>query len=160
MNPELIIRDFQPGDEAAFRRLNEAWIIRHFAIEPKDEYTFANPKASILDPGGRIFLAILNGQPVGCCALILIAAGEFELGKMTVDESARGAGIGRRLLEHSIAESKAAGATRLYLETNHTLTPAIHLYEAVGFRHLPSDRVTASPYASSDVQMELYLTAS
>jgi putative acetyltransferase len=155
---ELILRDFQPGDEAAFRRLNEAWITRHFALEPKDEYTLAHPQESILDHGGRIFLAVLNGQPVGCCALIAIAPREFEVGKMTVDESARGAGIGRRMLEHSIAEAKNSGATRLYLETNHTLAPAIHLYEAMGFRHLHPASVVPSPYARADVYMELPLT--
>ena len=45
----------------------------------------------------------------------------------------------------------------LYLETNHVLTPAIHLYEAVGFRNLPQERVTPSPYARADVFMEMVL---
>ncbi len=157
---ELIIRDFQPGDEAAFRQLNEAWITRYFAIEPKDEYTLANPQSTILDHGGRIFLAVLNGQPGGCIALLAIAPGEFEVGKMTVAESAQGAGIGRRLLEKAAAEARVMGATRLYLETNQTLTPAIHLYESFGFQRLPPNRVTPSPYARADVHMELQLSAS
>jgi len=37
------------------------------------------------------------------------------------------------------------------------LANAIHLYESVGFRHLPPDRVTPSPYARSNVQMEMLL---
>lgn len=32
-DPELIIRDFAPGDEAAFRKLNEEWIVHYFALE-------------------------------------------------------------------------------------------------------------------------------
>jgi len=46
---------------------------------------------------------------------------------------------------------------RLYLETNQVLLPAIHLYEAVGFTHLPKVRVVASPYARADVFMEMWL---
>lgn len=31
---EIGIRQFEPGDAAAFRRLNEEWITRYFRIEP------------------------------------------------------------------------------------------------------------------------------
>lgn len=155
--PEITIREFQPGDEIAFRRLNEAWITRYFAIEPKDEYSFANPQQTILDRGGRIFFAIQNGQAVGCCALLLMKPGEYEVSKMAVAESSRGSGIGRRLLESIIEQARNAGATRLYLETNRKLTPAISLYESVGFQHLSPERIIPSPYARADVYMELLL---
>jgi putative acetyltransferase len=76
---------------------------------------------------------------------------------MAVTESSRGAGIGRRLLERAIAEARAGGATRLYLETNHALAPAIRLYESVGFRQLSPDRIVPSPYARADIYMELHI---
>jgi len=153
----LIIREFIPGDETAFRELNEEWIVRHFAIESKDQEVLADPKRKILDLGGRIFFALRHNETVGCCALLAAGPGEYEVAKMAVTEAHQGAGIGRRLLERVIAEAWASGATRLYLETNHKLTPAIRLYESLGFQHLPAARVTPSPYARSDVQMELYL---
>lgn len=68
-----------------------------------------------------------------------------------------GAGIGRRLLAATIEGARALGARRLYLETNSKLATAIHLYESLGFRHVPPERVTPSPYARSNVQMELHL---
>jgi hypothetical protein len=34
---EIGIRQFQPGDAAAFRRLNEEWITRFFRIEPAEQ---------------------------------------------------------------------------------------------------------------------------
>jgi putative acetyltransferase len=52
---EIEIRQFQPGDAAAFRRLNEEWITRFFRIEPKEELILADPQGTILDLGGRIF---------------------------------------------------------------------------------------------------------
>lgn len=59
---ELIIREFLPGDEDAFWKLNEEWITRYFRIEPKDERTLRNPQRTILDAGGKIYFAVLLGQ--------------------------------------------------------------------------------------------------
>lgn len=154
---EIGIRQFQPGDAAAFRRLNEEWITRYFRIEAKDEQAFADPQQTILDPGGRIFFATAGGRCVGCCALILIRDKEFEVAKMAVELSYQRAGIGRRLLHAAIEEARNAGAQRLYLETNHVLTPAIRLYESVGFKHIDANRIIPSPYSRADVYMELVL---
>src|SRR5579862_4763869 len=121
---ELAFREFRPGDETAFRKLNEEWIVRYFALEPEDEAALRNPGEKILDPGGRIFFALLAAEIVGCCALKVIAPGEYEVSKMAVAERHRGAGFGRRLLERVIAEARSLGARRLYLETNHALVNA------------------------------------
>jgi len=156
-NAEVTIREFTPGDENAFRRLNEEWIVQHFTLEPKDEEALREPGRTILELGGRIFLAVQDDEPVGCCALLAMAPGEYEVAKMAVTEACRGSGIGTRLLETAIAAARASGATRLYLETNRKLAPAIRLYEALGFRHLPPARIVPSPYARADVYMELRL---
>jgi putative acetyltransferase len=151
------VREFQAGDEAAFRRLNEEWIVRYFKLEAKDTYAFDNPRETILDRGGRIFFAVRGEECVGCCALLAMGPHEFEIAKMAVTASAQGLGVGRKVLAACIDAARAMGAKRLYLETNHALTPAIHLYEAVGFQHLPPERVTPSPYARADVYMEMWL---
>jgi len=151
---EITIREFAPGDEAAFRTLNEEWITRYFALEPKDVHSINRPQEVILDAGGRIFFACRDGQPIGCCALMALGPGEFEVVKMAVTESCQGLGIGRRLLQHTIDAADSAGAARLYLETNHNLPAAIHLYEALGFRHLKPEEIVPSPYARADVYME------
>lgn len=155
--PEIAIRPFQPGDEAAFRRLNEEWTTHYFKLEPTDEQSFAHPQTKIVKPGGAIFLAFEEADAIGCCALIPMAAGEFEVAKMAVTPSAQGSGIGRRLLQHTIDHARSIGATRLYLETNHILTPAIRLYQSLGFSHIPEERLTPSPYARADAFMELCL---
>jgi putative acetyltransferase len=154
---EIVIRQFQPGDAAAFRRLNEEWIARFFRIEPKEEAVLADPQRTILSSSGRIFFATAGERCVGCCALIRLNDREFEVAKMAVEPSYQGAGIGRRLLLAAIEEGRNAGARRLYLETNHVLTPAIRLYESVGFKHIPADRIVPSQYARADVYMELIL---
>ena len=155
----ISIRPYQPGnsDDQAFRLLNEEWITRYFRLESKDEASFASPQQKILDPGGKLLFAIRDNEPIGCCALLAMGPGEFEVAKMAVTAAAQGSGAGRLLLESAITLAREFRATRLYLETNHILTPAIRLYESVGFEHLPPERITPSPYARADVYMEMLL---
>lgn len=154
----ITIRPFQPGDAPHFRQLNEEWIRHYFVLEPKDLESLSDPQETILDKGGHIFFALKDEKPIACCALIFMSAGEFEIAKMAVSPSQQGSGVGRRLLEETIAAARTRGATRLYLETNNKLTPAVKLYESVGFCHLPPERITPSPYARANVFMELILT--
>ncbi len=156
---KVTIREFQSGDETAFRTLNEAWIVAYFQLEEKDRVTLGDPQHSILDKGGHIYFAVEHstGEILGCCALYRLERGTFEVGKMAVAESQRGQGIGRQLLRGVIATARALGATRLYLETNHTLVNAIALYRSEGFQHLAPEDVKPSPYARSTVFMQRYL---
>jgi putative acetyltransferase len=155
--PAVRIRQFQPGDEASFRSLNEEWITRYFRIEPKDEEVLADPQGSILATGGKILFAVVGERCVGCCALLRMSDGEFEVAKMAVTSEHQGAGIGRKLLRATIEAGRSAAARRLYLETNARLEAAIRLYESMGFRHLTPDRITPSPYARANVFMEMIL---
>ena len=79
---------------------------------------------------------------------------EYEVAKMAVTARCQGRGIGRRLLTAVVEAARSAGAHRLHLETNHALTPAIRLYESVGFRHVAP---LPSPYVRADVFMEMVL---
>jgi GNAT superfamily N-acetyltransferase len=154
---DVIVREFQSADADAFFELNREWIQRYFWLEPADLEVLWNPQTAILDCGGRILMAVRNGVCIGCCALIAIGPGEYELAKMAVTPAERRHGIGRRLMAAAIALAERIGATRLYLETNHTLTGAIALYESMGFRDLPPERVTPSHYSRADVFMERML---
>jgi N-acetylglutamate synthase-like GNAT family acetyltransferase len=154
---EIELRRFQPGDETAFRVLNEQWISKFFVLEKKDEEVLRDPVGEILERGGHIFMATAGASRIGTCALLSIAPGAFEVAKMAIEEHFRGEGIGRALLEYTVVEARRMGARRLYLETNNALANAIHLYQSVGFCHLAPERVTASPYARANVFMEKLL---
>ena len=145
------IVEFEPKWAQAFRTLNEAWISRYFTLEPKDREVLEDPQGRIIDKGGRIFMALQDGEPVGWVALIKMADGGYEVAKMTVSEAARGTGFGRKLMERCIEAGKADGAGRLYLETNSSLAPALALYRSTGFRELPP---VESEYVRCDVWME------
>ena len=153
------IQDCQPAHMAAFRDLNLAWIRRYFRIEPKDRLLLDAPQQQILDIGGTILVAVITPEPaehdhvLGTCALIPEAGGSvLELCKMCVDERFLGQGIGDLLGQAAIHRAKQLGALSLRLETNSKLTPAIRLYEKLGFTHSPARK---SPYARADVQMSI-----
>ncbi len=152
----LVLRRFQPGDEKPFKELNEAWISRDFVLEPGDHEVLDDPRGMILARGGEICIAELDGLVAGCCALLPIGAGEFELAKMTVSAAARGQGIGRRLLAFAIELAGALHTRRLYLESNTKAAAAIHLYEELGFQHMAAPE-HASKYARANVFMEMFL---
>ena len=157
--PNIYIRPFQPGDSIAFRELNENWISKYFRLEEHDHIALGDPENNILRPGGHIFMAMVEGEPIGCCALIPLRPGVLELAKMAVAERYQGAGIGRKLLEHAVAQAKTLGTQSLYLGSNTKLANAIHLYESVGFRHLPPENISPSPYVRANVFMGLELSA-
>lgn len=119
----------------AFSALNKAWIERFFRLEECDLFILSDPKTNIIDKGGCIFIAVLDGQPVGCCALIPHdASGTFELAKMAVAPSAQGKGIGWRLGSTLISEAAHRGVKKLFLEANTKLEASVRLYERLGFK--------------------------
>ncbi len=96
-------------------------------------------------PAGVFLIATLRAEPVGCGALRFHGAEPTELKRMWVAKSARGLGIGRRLLTEleNLAAANGAGVVRL--ETNKTLTEAISLYRSSGYREV--DAFNDEPYA-------------
>jgi putative acetyltransferase len=85
--------------------------------------------------GGAFWVAEREGHLLGTCGIGPIAPGEstFELRKMYLRPAARGAGVGRRLLEAAIAFAREHGAKRVVLDTTHEMTDAIRFYERAGF---------------------------
>jgi len=154
---QINFRQFQPGDNDAFRTLNEQWIAKYFVLEEKDRLTLNNPEKYILNLGGQIYFATLDDEIVGCCALIATWPDSYEVAKMAVDESRRNLGIGKAMLAHVVEAARALGARRLTLETNSKLMNAIHVYESLGFRHIDPSLVEPSPYKRANVFMEQVL---
>jgi DNA-binding MarR family transcriptional regulator/GNAT superfamily N-acetyltransferase len=81
-------------------------------------------------PAGLVLVASLRSEPIGCGALKFHDGEPTEIKRMWVAGSARGLGVGRRLL----AELEArAGAAVVRLETNRALTEAISMYRSAGY---------------------------
>lgn len=158
----LRIVAFDPALREHFYRLNEAWLRKYFYVEEIDHRVLSNPETEIIARGGTILFAMLGDEVVGTCALMpetngadadaADTQGTYELTKMAVDEQRQGLGIGRALMEAAIDEFRRRDGRRLFLETNSKLTPAVRLYESMGFEHQPSIKPD-SHYDRADVYM-------
>ena len=95
-------------------------------------------EADMTPPHGVLLVARLRGRPVGCGALKLHPGEPTELKRMWVDPSARGLGLGRRLLRELEHYAASAGATTIRLETNASLAEAIALYRSTGYHEIPA----------------------
>jgi len=76
---------------------------------------------------------------VGCAGLYPLNPCRAELCKMYIEQSARGRGLGKRLLEDLLEAARASGFREVWLETNSVLTKAITLYMKYGFQPVDAD---------------------
>jgi putative acetyltransferase len=136
-----------------FERLNRAWIERYFTVEAADRALLKNPRESIIDPGGQIFFAQIDGITIGACAAQKLSKTDWELAKLGVDEEYQRQGVGRLLCENVIAFCWAQGAQRIIIETNSILVPAISLYYSLGFKLFTPE--TKSPFSRTDTFLVL-----
>ena len=153
--PSLVILDYMPAYRRDWEALNLAWLEKYFTVEEVDRKILADPEREVLDGGGYVLLAALDGTIVGTCGLRRLDGDTFELVKMAVAEGNQGRGIGTALASAAIARARAAGARRIVLETNSRLAPALHVYRKLGFR--PAPRHAGSIYARTDTALELEL---
>ena len=96
-------------------------------------------------PAGLLLTATLRSEPIGCGALKFHDEKPTELKRMWVAPSARGLGIGRRILAELEAAAVRNGSRVVRLETNKSLTEAITLYRSSGYVEV--DAFNEEPYA-------------
>lgn len=140
-----------------FKELNMEWLEGYKLLEPADLKYLDNPFQLIINPGGRILMAIVGDKIVGTCAIVVKNKNIFEMAKLAVSKNAQGQGIGRSLALESIKQAKDMGAKIINLVSNSKLSTAIRLYESLGFEHapLPDD----IDYETADVYMEFKITS-
>jgi N-acetylglutamate synthase-like GNAT family acetyltransferase len=82
---------------------------------------------------GNFWVALRNERVCGCIGLMHVGRGDFELQRMYVEASARGHGLGQKLLDILLTWAIENGVKSIYLETNHRWHAARHIYEKNGF---------------------------
>lgn len=96
------------------------------------------------DAGGAFDVLVTSSDEIiGTVGLFRVSASICELRKMYLAPSARGQGLGRRLLEHALERAVALGFSSVVLETASVLREAVSLYERYGFRPYVSEHLAA-----------------
>jgi DNA-binding MarR family transcriptional regulator/GNAT superfamily N-acetyltransferase len=102
-------------------------------------------EAEMRPPAGLFLVATLRDEPIGSGALKFHQKEPAEIKRMWVAESARGLGVGRRILGELEKHAAQHGARAVRLETNRTLVEAISLYRSAGYLEVPA--FNDEPYA-------------
>ena len=89
-------------------------------------------------PEGRLWLARLDGVPVGCVALRRLDDERCEMKRLYVRPGFREQGLGKRLVQRVIEDARSIGYRCLLLDTLPFLTVAIGMYKRMGFVEIPS----------------------
>lgn len=153
-NDEIQIVEYKPEHRQRFKEINEQWITRSYVMEEEDIKTVADPEGYVLKDGGKIFIALYRGYPVGTCAYLNIGDNVYEMIKMAVDEDYRGLKIGKQIGEESVQKIKELGAKKIILFSNtKNSATAIRLYYKLGFHEVS---LRTSEFIRADIRMELY----
>ena len=109
-------------------------------------------------PKGKLLLATLAGQPVGCVGLRPFPLeGACEMKRLYVRPTFRGGKVGKDLVHRIIEEGRALGYSQLRLDTHPpTMQAAVALYRRLGFQEVEPGAVEA---VEGLVYMELLLTS-
>jgi len=146
----LVPYDAQYKD--AFASLNIAWLEEFFEVEDIDRTALFDPDGFILNGGGEIWFALVDGQPLGTFALKNWGSGRWEFTKFAVDSAAQGLGIGTLLMQCGTDRFQARAGAVLFLETHTSLKAARAVYNRSGWVEL--DPPKPSPYARANCYME------
>jgi N-acetylglutamate synthase len=76
-----------------------------------------------------------EGNEIGF-GLSVVERGMAEIGAIIIDEKMRGQGMAKRLVSGLMSWAAGAGAAEAYLQVEQSNTPAVRLYQGLGFREV------------------------
>jgi putative acetyltransferase len=152
MNIQII--NYEDRYAADFKRLNMEWLDKYQLAEGHDLEILDDPRGTVIDSGGIIFLVKAGEEIIGTAGLMKEAEGVYELIKMAVADGWKGKGIGKMLMDKCLATARDWKIQKVTLFSNSQLKTAIDMYKKYGFQHISTEN---SPYVTADVRMELEL---
>ena len=135
----IVLRPPQPGDlgwvverHGARYAAEYGWDATFEALVARIVADFAERRDTRREAG---WIAQLDGERVGCLFCTAADAEDTaQLRLLLVEPSARGAGIGTRLVDECLRFARRSGHRRITLWTNDVLADARRIYERAGFR--------------------------
>jgi DNA-binding MarR family transcriptional regulator/GNAT superfamily N-acetyltransferase len=139
--PIATLRAPRPGDMGWIVQSHGALYAREYGFNADFEALVADIVAAFLrshDPAReRCWIADIDGRPVGSVFVVDSGDKVAKLRLLLLDPSARGQGLGQRLVSECITFARACGYRRMTLWTQSILLAARKIYQDAGF-HLVS----------------------
>jgi len=139
---EIQIRPIAPGDNNTLARIIRDSLAEFGANKPGTVYydsTTDHLYELFREPRSGYFVAEQDGRLLGGAGIFPTAglpSDTCELVKMYLSPAARGQGLGRRLVDHSLEFARSAGFAQVYLETMPELQQALAMYARLGFHYI------------------------
>jgi ribosomal protein S18 acetylase RimI-like enzyme len=115
-----------------------------------------NLPGEYVEPSGLLILALVDGQPAGCCALRPLTASDHlnacEMKRLYVRPAFRGFGLGEQLVRRVMMQAQMSGYATMLLDTLSDMETARTLYHDAGF-------VEVAPYYHNPLPGAHYLMA-
>ncbi|MDE6602072.1 MAG: GNAT family N-acetyltransferase [Lachnospiraceae bacterium] len=143
--------EYDPKYRQSFIELNTAWIKENFgSLEEEDMKTFQEIEQEIAK-GAMVFFAVENDTVLATCMTKPISDDTWEICKLATDERYQGKGAGSRIFERCMEYAFANNAGKLFILSNSTLKPALHIYQKYGFKEIKLDNYK---YTRGDIAFE------
>jgi DNA-binding MarR family transcriptional regulator/N-acetylglutamate synthase-like GNAT family acetyltransferase len=136
--PSITIRhDLRPGDLGLVTRYHGLWYAPEFGYDMSFEGYVAETVCEFAEnyspKRDRLWIAEVDGQFVGCIAIVGRLASVGQLRWFLLDKSFRGQGVGKQLVDLALAFGREQNYKSLYLLTTTDQATAHYVYKRAGF---------------------------
>jgi ribosomal protein S18 acetylase RimI-like enzyme len=171
-NLEINLRGCVPGDEGALALVGAATFLETFAglltgadivAHCQVQHAASQYAAWLADAKYRLCVAELRGAAVGFAVLsppdlpVAVTQDDIELKRIYLLHRFQGAGLGRRLLEWSVAQARAMEKRRLLLGVKADNAAALAFYDRVGFVRIGERKFLVGAMLCDDYILSLAL---